>query len=71
MSNLKLTEVRVDIGFTVNVGNYESVKISAAATSKILEPMDIKDTEEILGEVMQEVKNYVIKEVKEIREARA
>lgn len=62
---MKITQVTYQRGRTINVGNYESVKLEIGLTADV----DSEDTvPEVLGELRRTVLSELTREAKAVRE---
>jgi hypothetical protein len=59
-------EVYVEIGLTINIGNYESVRIAGGLRHKVGEPLDEAKISKAFSEVYSKVEEEVMAKAEEI-----
>jgi hypothetical protein len=59
-------EVYVEIGLTINIGNYESVRIAGGLRHKVGEPLNEKQISKAFSEVFSKVEDEVMAKAEEI-----
>lgn len=61
---MKITEIHVSVSFTKNLGNYESLKIEAGATSEIEQGEKVKS---VFSDTFKLVKEEIKKQVEQTK----
>jgi len=55
-----MQKLKVEFGRTVNLGNFENVKIAASLTQEVSEEMDKKETYNALKGLFEECEGFVL-----------
>lgn len=64
----ELTEISANIGFTINLGNYESARVDQGLKARLLRDMNEDEVKKLHKQINETLRKRVMSELKKITE---